>query len=330
MARIVRDISWLIGRTPLVEINRLAPDGGGRLLAKLDFKNPGGSNKDRAVLGMLQHAERSGFLKPGGTIIEASAGDTGFSLAMLASARGYRLTLVMPSSVPEARRRTLAAYGCAILETPREDGMAGALQKAETLARETPGTLVLQPFSNRANAEIHHNTTAREIWEDTDGQVDMVVCPVGTGGTAAGCLSFFREQAPHVEVWAVEPAACAVLSGQRPGHHGIPGLGCGFVPEILTPTELHGVVQVSEEEACRGLRSLAEKEAILAGPASGAVFHAARHLAAKSENRGKQIVAVLPDDAERFSDHIAFATCAHGSDTDSASEPASKEPSSPQ
>jgi cysteine synthase A len=307
MPRIAKSISWLIGRTPLVELARLSPAGGGRIVGKLESCNPTGSNKDRAVLEMIRHRERAGTLKPGGTIIEASAGDMGLAVAMVARDLGYRLILTMPECRTDARCNLLRALGAEIVFTDRAAGMAGAISRAEQLTKQTPGAVVLQPFTNRANA-LSHEQTAREIWEDTDGQVAAVVCPIGTGGTAAGCAAFYRQLAVPVAVVGVEPATSAVLSGGKPGPHGLPGLGAGFIPEILHPGDLAEVVPITEAAACAAVRALALGEAILGGPASGAVIAAAQQLAARPAYAGKLIVAVLPDSGERYEEHAAFAT----------------------
>lgn len=311
MPRIAQSISWLIGRTPLVELARLSPPGGGRIVGKLESFNPTGSNKDRAVLEMIRHRERAGTLKAGGTIVEASAGDMGLSVAMVARDLGYRLVLTMPECRTDARCNLLRALGAEIVFTERAAGMAGAISRAEQLAKQTPGAVVLQPFTNRANAQSHVQT-AREIWEDTDGQVAAVVCAVGTGGTAAGCAAYFRELGTKVAVIGVEPATSPVLSGGKPGPHNLPGLGAGFVPEILHPGDLSEVLAVSEAEAFAAVRALAQHEAILGGPASGAVIAAAQRLAQRPALVGKLLVAVLPDSGERYEEHQAFGVFAGG------------------
>jgi cysteine synthase A len=306
MPRIARDITWLIGRTPLVELGRLH-HGPGRLVAKLEARNPTSSNKDRAALAMIEHAERSGFLTETTTIVECTTGDTGVALAMLCAARGYRLVLTMPECTPRSRCNLLRALGAQLEFTPSARGIRGALERAEALVRERAPALILQPFTNRANAQGHASTTAREIWEDLEGEVDMVVCPVGSGGTAAGCLQFFREIQAPVRVVAVEPAASAVLSGGPAGSHDISGIGAGFVPDILAAGELDEIVAVTERDAFAAVRTLAAKEGILGGPASGAVVHAAALLAARPSSAGKTVVAILPDHGERYDDHACYA-----------------------
>ncbi|MEO0478106.1 MAG: cysteine synthase family protein [Planctomycetota bacterium] len=307
MPRIAKDVTWLVGRTPLLDLARYGEGLTAHLCAKLEFLNPTSSNKDRSVVAMVDHAERQGFLNQSTTIIECSAGDTAVSMAMVCAARGYRLVLTMPGCSTSARCNLLRALGAEIVTTEPERGTRGALERAEELAREIQPSLILQPFSNRANAEGHAATTAREIWEDTEGDVDVVVVPVGTGGTAEGCLRFFRDNGKDVRVVAVEPAASAVLSGGQPGPHRIPGLGAGFIPDILHASELDEVIAVAEDDAFVAVRDLARKEGVLAGPASGAVLHAARAIADRPENAGKRIVAVLGDQGERYEEHPCFA-----------------------
>jgi len=303
MPRIAADVTWLIGRTPLVELARISPPGC-RVVAKLEAWSPSGSNRDRAALAMIQQAELQGSLRPGGTIVECSSGDLGLAIAMVGRQRGYRVILTMPEWPNSHRAALVRALGAEIATTPAELGMHGAMQLADQLARQTPGAVCLQAFTNRANQRCHAETTAREIWADTDGQVGVVVTPVGTGGTAAGCAAFFREL--RIPVYGVEPANSAVLSGGCPGPHDIPGIGAGFIPEILVPTDLAGVLRVTDEQAVASTRALHRRESLLAGPASGAVLHAALELAQQAEHRGKLIVAVFPDQAERYLDHRAM------------------------
>jgi cysteine synthase A len=303
MARIAADVTWLIGRTPLVELSRLSP-AGVRIAAKLEQLSPSGSNKDRAAMAMIQHAERTGALQPGGTIVECSSGDLGLAIAMVGRRRGFRVVLTMPEWLPQNRLNLLRILGAEVVMTPAEEGMRGAIARAESIVKQTPGAICLQAFTNRANARIHAETTAREIWEDTDGKVATVVCPVGTGGTAAGCLAFFREFG--VEVIGVEPSGSAVLTGGPAGPHDIPGIGAGFIPGILGARDLNGVVTVSDADAVEGVRSLANEESILTGPSGGAVVHAALVMARRPYATGKLIVAVLPDSADRTIEHRAF------------------------
>lgn len=296
MVRIAADMTWLIGHTPLLDLAQISPTGS-RIIGKLDAWNPSGSNKDRAALGMIRHAEQSGFLKEQGTIIECSSGDLGLATAMVGKRLGYRVILTMPASVNPDRRNLLKAVGAVVEVTPTENGMRGAMARAEELAKSTNGAICLQAFTNRVNAQIHAETTAREIWQDTDGQAKAVVVPVGTGGTAAGCASFFRSR--DVDVIGVEPASSPVLQGGRAGTHNIPGLGAGFIPDILSPTDLTEVVCVTDEEALRTTQRLLREESLLLGPASGAVTCAAIELAQRGHYANKMIVAVLPDSAER-------------------------------
>lgn len=306
MVHIAKDITWLIGRTPLVEIGRFGAGSGGRLLAKLESHNPSGSNKDRAVLAILDDAERCGALRPGGTILECSSGDTSIALAVVAAARGHRVVVVLPGTVCEERCRLLRSLGAELVITEGALGMRGALQRLEQVSREMPEAFVMQPFTNRANARAHEQT-AREIWQDTDGQVAAVVCPVGTGGTAAGCARFFATTPRQVPVWGVEPATCAVLSGKPAGKHDLPGLGVGFVPEILSIDALAGAIAVTHAQACAAAREVARLEGLLAGPAGGAVLHAAREVAARPELVNELVVAIVPDHAERYPGHGALS-----------------------
>lgn len=300
MVRIAADMTWLVGRTPLVDLTRLSPPGS-RIIGKLDAWNPSGSNKDRAALGMIRHAADSGFLKPGGTIIECSSGDLGLAIAMIGRRLGYHVVLTMPASIDPDRRSLLLAVGAEVVTTDTVLGMRGAMARAEELTKATDGAMCLQAFTNRSNARTHEETTAREIWEDTDGQVDIVVVPIGTGGTAAGCASFFA--AHKIRVVGVEPASSAVLSGGKAGAHNIAGLGAGFIPDILSPADLSEVVAVTDEQARQITQRLMRDESLLLGPASGAVTSAAITLAERGDNAGKMIVAVLPDAAERNLDH---------------------------
>lgn len=302
MARIAADITWLIGSTPLVELARISPPGR-RILAKLEALNPSGSNKDRAALGMILHAEHSGFLPRPGTIVECTSGDLGIAIAMVGRRRGHRVVLTMPDGVAPNRIRLLRALGAEIVTTPAEHGMRAAMVKAEEIAKQTPGAVCLQAFTNRANARIHAETTAREIWQDTDGAVTAVVVPVGSGGTAAGCAAWLRERG--VQVIGVEPQGSPVLSGGKAGAHDIPGLGAGFIPDILSPADLDEIVGVPCEAARQCVRRLAHDEAILAGPASGASLHAALRTAQRSPE-GAVIVALFPDCGDRYFDHAAY------------------------
>lgn len=310
MVRIAVDVTWLIGRTPLVDLSRLSPPGA-RVVGKLESRNPSSSNKDRAALGMIEHAERCGFLREGGTIVECTSGDLGLALALVGRRRGYRVVLTMPDGAPPHRESLLRVLGAELVTTPAAEGMRGAMVRAETIAKQTPGGICLQAFTNRANARAHAESTAREIWEDTDGQVTCVVAPVGTGGTAAGCAAFFADRS--VPVIGVEPATSPVLAGGAPGRHDIPGLGAGFVPDILAVDDLAEIVAVQDREACAAVQRAAREEALLLGPASGAVLHAALQVASRGDARRGLLVAILPDAGERYFDHTAYQECARGS-----------------
>ncbi len=299
MARFASDVTWLIGDTPLVELSAIAPTGV-RLFGKLEAMSPSGSNKDRAALAMIRHAEQQGYLEPGGTIVECSSGDLGLAIAMVGARLGYQVVLTMPEYQPESRLALFQAFGARVEQTPSNDGMRGAMSRAEQIAKGTGG-VCLQAFTNRSNADTHAQTTAREIWRDTDGKVDIVVAPVGTGGTAAGCAAFFGDR--KVDVIGVEPASSAVLSGGEAGPHDIPGLGPGFIPDILAPSDLAEIARIADEEASEGVRALARSEGLLLGPASGAVVQAAVAVARRPANQGKTIVAILPDRAERYLEH---------------------------
>lgn len=291
MARIATDVTWLVGRTPLVELSRMSP-AGTRLLGKLEGWNPSGSNKDRAVLAMIRQAERSGQLRAGGTIVECSGGDLGVAVATIGRRLGYRVVLSMLGEPCVTRRRLLDRLGAELVVVPVGDGMRAALAEADRIARQTAGAVCLQAFTNRANARAHLET-AREIWEDTDGAVAAVVVPIGTGGTAAGCVAFFRELG--VPVVGVQPAASPVLTGGVAQPHGIEGLGAGFIPEILDPTALGAVVDVTVAEAQQASRRLAREESVLVGDAGGAVLHAATVYATREVLGARPVVAVLPD-----------------------------------
>jgi len=305
MARIASDITWLVGNTPLLELTRLN-EPGRRLLAKLEAHSPGGSNKDRGVLEMIREAERCGFLRDGGTIVECSGGDLGISIATIGRALGYRVILTMPTCMGGQRCNLLRALGAEVVLTPTEEGIRAAMDRAEALAKEIDGGLCLQPFSNRANLRAHRRT-AQEIWHDTDGQVDVVVCPIGTGGTAAGIGGWYKEFEPDVRVIGVEPSKSPVITGGSPGNHNIPGIGAGFVPDILDPSLLSEVVVVSDEDAMEGVRRLSAECQLLAGPAGGAVLAAARNVPPRGGGGPPvTVVCVIPDSADRYFEHPAF------------------------
>ena len=296
---IYQDVTELVGRTPMVQLARFSGDLPGRLLAKLESANPGGSVKDRIAVAMIDAAERSDDLTPGSSIVEATSGNTGIGLAIVAAARGYRLTLTMPESMSAERRALLAAYGAHLVLTPAAEGMAGAVRRARQLADEQWAFMPRQ-FDNPANPDVHRRTTALEIWNDTDGAVDVLVAGVGTGGTITGVGQFLKDKNPALRVYAVEPAESAVLSGGDPGPHGIQGIGAGFVPQVLDPTVYDEVLRVDVEQARAAARELARTEGILAGVSSGAALHAARTVARRPDHAGATIVVVLPDTGERY------------------------------
>ncbi|MBQ0895212.1 cysteine synthase A [Micromonospora sp. U56] len=293
------DVTALIGRTPLVRLDRLAAELPVTLLGKLESANPGGSVKDRLALALVEAAEASGELAPGGTIVEATSGNTGVGLALVGAVRGYRVILTMPESMSVERRALLAAYGARIVLTPAAEGMAGAVRRAWEIADADRAFLPRQ-FDNPANPEIHRRTTAEEIWADTEGRVDILVAGVGTGGTLTGVGQVLKARKPGVWTVAVEPAESPVLSGGQPAPHGIQGIGAGFVPEVLDPTVYDLVVRVDAEQARATARRLARAEGLLAGVSSGAALHAAMQVAARPEHAGATVVVVLPDTGERY------------------------------
>ncbi|MGE5604169.1 MAG: cysteine synthase A, partial [Bacteroidota bacterium] len=270
------------------------------VLLKLELFNPGGSVKDRIGLAMIQAAEKSGELRPGSVIIEPTSGNTGIGLASVAAARGYRLILTMPETMSVERRKLLAAYGAELVLTPGSQGMAGAIRKAEELAAEIKGSFIPQQFKNPANPDIHRQTTALEIWNDTEGKVDLVVAGVGTGGTITGVAEVLKAKKNGLKAIAVEPADSPVLSGGQPGPHKIQGIGAGFVPETLNTKIIDEIIKVTTEEAFSASRKLARGEGILIGISSGAALHAALQVAARPENKGKLLVVILPDTGERY------------------------------
>ena len=302
MSRIYTAAEQLIGGTPLLELCRMEREAHvkARVLAKLEYLNPGGSVKDRVAQAMLDDAEKRGVLKPGSVIIEPTSGNTGIGLASVAAARGYRVIIVMPETMSVERRRIMAAYGAELVLTPGAEGMQGAIAKAEELASEIPGSLIPGQFVNPANAEAHRRTTGPEIWADTDGQVDVFVAGVGTGGTITGTGAYLKERNPAVRVVAVEPAGSPVLSGGRAGSHGLQGIGAGFVPEVLHTDVYDEVIPVTEADAYEASRKLGRMEGVLVGISSGAALWAAMELAARPENEGKTIVVLLPDTGDRY------------------------------
>ena len=292
----------LIGGTPLLELKGIEKELGlrGRVLAKLESFNPGGSAKDRVALSMIQAAEAAGKLLPGGTVIEPTSGNTGIGLAAVAACRGYKAIIIMPDSMSVERQLLMKAYGAEVILTPGAEGMAAAIAKAEALAKEIPGSFIPDQFGNPANARAHYASTGPEIWQDTEGAVDMLVAGVGTGGTLTGTGAYLKEQKADLQVVAVEPAASPLLSQGKAGHHGLQGIGANFIPAVLNRELIDQVFPVTEAEAYAAANLLAQREGILAGISAGAALHAAIELAKQSENQGKTIVTVLPDTGERY------------------------------
>lgn len=298
MSQIYTSAEELIGRTPLLQLKTTGLEA--RILAKLECFNPGGSAKDRAAVAMLNDAENRGILKPGAVIIEPTSGNTGIGLALVGTIRGYRVIIVMPDSMSMERRKLMGAYGAELVLTPGELGMTGAIAKAEELAASIPGSFIPGQFVNPANADAHFNTTGPEIWEDTQGSVDIFVAGVGTGGTVTGVGRYLKSKNSRVEIVAVEPAASPVLSGGKAGPHGIQGIGANFVPEVLDRTVIDRIMTAREEDAYAAAREFGRTAGILVGISSGAALWAARELAFLPENKGKTIVALLPDSGERY------------------------------
>lgn len=300
MGKIYANIGETIGRTPLVRLNRITAGLGAEVVVKLESLNPGGSVKDRIGLSMIEAAEQQRLLTAETTIIEPTSGNTGIALAMVAASRGYKLILTMPETMSIERRKLLAAYGAENVLTPGSEGMPGAIRKADEMAKGTPNSFVPQQFQNPANPNVHRETTATEIWDDTAGRVDIVVSGVGTGGTVTGLAEALKALKPGVKAIAVEPAASPVLSGGQKGPHKIQGIGAGFVPDVLRRELLDEIIQVKDDDAIATARRLAREEGILIGISSGAAVSAALRVAARPENAGRLIVVVLPDTGERY------------------------------
>ncbi len=305
MARTYSNITEAFGNTPLVRLNRVAGTGA-EVYAKLEFYNPAGSVKDRIGIAIIDAAEQSGALQPGGTIVEGTSGNTGIALAFVGAARGYRVILTMPETMSIERRKLLAAYGAEIVLTEGPLGMKGAVAKAEEIAANTPGAVLAQQFANPANPAIHRSTTGPEIWNDTDGQVDIFVAGIGTGGTITGAGGFLKEQNPDVRVVAVEPIDSPLLTEGKAGPHKIQGLGANFVPEILDRDVYDEVIDVALPDAIAKARALGTDEGILAGISGGAAVWAAAEIANRPENAGKKIVVVVPDFGERYFSTVLF------------------------
>ena len=299
MSAIFEDMTAAVGRTPLVRINKLS-SGKTTILAKLESYNPCGSVKDRIAKSMIEAAEKQGLIKPDTVIIEPTSGNTGIGLAFICAAKGYRLMLTMPESMSAERRKLLKLLGAEIVLTPAERGMTGAVQQAEQLVAQNSNSYMPQQFNNPANPQIHRETTAEEIWNDTDGKVDIFVAGVGTGGTLTGCTEVLKQRNENLKSVAVEPKDSPVLSGGKPGPHKIQGIGAGFVPQVLNVDVIDEIIQVSNDDAMETARQLAAKEGILAGVSSGAAMWAAMQLSRRTENQGKTIVVILPDTGERY------------------------------
>lgn len=292
----------LIGRTPLLRLSAVEKEKnlGAAVIAKLEFFNPAGSVKDRVAKNMIEQAEAEGKLKKGSVIIEPTSGNTGIGLASVAAARGYRVIITMPETMSEERRKLMLAYGAELVLTDGQKGMAGAIEKAQQLSKEIPGSIIAGQFTNPANPKAHYKTTGPEIWEDTDGKTDIFVAGAGTGGTLTGVGRFLKEKNPEIKIAAVEPADSPVLSGGKAGAHKLQGIGAGFVPQVLDTAIYDEVIPVTTAEAYEAARLLAKKEGILAGISSGAALAAAIMIAARAENKGKNIVVLLPDTGDRY------------------------------
>lgn len=306
MGRIFEDNSRTIGNTPLVRLNSITKGVEATVVAKLESRNPLGSVKDRIGFSMIEAAERAGAIKDGAVLIEPTSGNTGIALAFVAAARRYPLVLTMPETMSIERRKLLKAFGATLILTPGAEGMKGAVRRAEELTAQNANYVLLQQFRNPANPEIHRRTTAEEIWNDTDGRVDILVSGVGTGGTITGVSEVIKKRKPTFRAVAVEPAASPVLSGGKPGPHKIQGIGAGFVPEVLDMRMIDEIIQVKDEDAIDYGRKLAKEEGILAGISSGAAAYAALQVARRPENKGRLIVVVLPDTGERYLSTVLF------------------------
>lgn len=309
MTKIAKKITDLIGHTPLVELANYSASRGldTPVIAKVESFNPGGSVKDRIALAMIEAAEKAGALKPGATIIEPTSGNTGVGLALVSAVKGYKLILTMPETMSVERRNLVKAYGAQVKLTSGKDGMPGAIKAAEELRDSIPGSVILEQFENPANPQKHYETTGREIWEDTDGKIDIFVAGVGTGGTVSGVAKYLKEKNPYVKIVAVEPKASPVLKGGASGPHKIQGIGAGFVPKTYDPTVIDEVFDVENDQAILAGRQIAQKDGVLVGISSGAAAFAATEIAKRPENKGKTIVALLPDTGERYLSTVLYA-----------------------
>ena len=309
MARIAKQLTELIGHTPLLELTKFSASHGLQtpIIAKVEYFNPGGSVKDRIALAMIEDAEQRGILKSGATIIEPTSGNTGVGLALVSAVKGYKLILTMPETMSIERRNLVKAYGAEVRLTSGKDGMAGAIKAAEELRDSIPGSVILQQFENGANPARHYATTGPEIWQDTDGKVDIFVAGVGTGGTVSGIAKYLKEQNPNVKIVAVEPLSSPVLNGGQSGPHKIQGIGAGFVPKTYDASLIDEVLDIDNDDAIRTGRELAQQDGLLVGISSGAAAYAASVLAKRPENAGKTIVTLLPDTGERYLSTVLYA-----------------------
>lgn len=309
MARIAKQLTELIGHTPLLELTKFSASHGLQtpIIAKVEYFNPGGSVKDRIALAMIEDAEQREILKPGATIIEPTSGNTGVGLALVSAVKGYKLILTMPETMSIERRNLVKAYGAEVRLTSGKDGMAGAIKAAEGLRDSIPGSVILQQFENGANPARHYATTGPEIWQDTDGKVDIFVAGVGTGGTVSGIAKYLKEQNPNVKIVAVEPLSSPVLNGGQSGPHKIQGIGAGFVPKTYDASLIDEVLDIDNDDAIRTGRELAQQDGLLVGISSGAAAYAASVLAKRPENAGKTIVTLLPDTGERYLSTVLYA-----------------------
>ena len=309
MSKIAKQITELIGRTPLVELAKVSKQNGldTPIIAKVEFFNPGGSVKDRIAFAMIEDAEKKGILKPGATIIEPTSGNTGVGLALVSAVKGYKLILTMPETMSVERRNLVKAYGAEVRLTPGQDGMPGAIRAAEELRDSIPNAVILEQFENPANPQRHYDTTGVEIWEDTDGQVDIFVAGVGTGGTISGIGKRLKEKNPNIRIIAVEPASSPVLNCGKSGPHKIQGIGAGFIPNTYNAQVIDEVFDVDNDDAIRTGRLLAQQEGLLVGISSGAAVFAAIQIAKRPENKGKKIVVLLPDTGERYLTTVLYA-----------------------